>query len=64
MKILVTGSNGQLGKTITTKFEQNNWKVFGLDIHERSKNERLFFYISGRRHYFIDCYDWVYCPHA
>ena len=45
--LFLTGCNGQLGKTVTKTFAKNNWKVFGLDIHEESNNENLFRYISG-----------------
>ena len=45
--LFLTGCNGQLGLTITEKFFDFGWKIYGLDIPKKETSDKLSGYISG-----------------
>ena len=45
--LFLTGCNGQLGSVIIDKFYDYGWKIFGLDILQKTNNKKLSGYICG-----------------
>tara|TARA_B100000900_G_scaffold415990_1_gene448355 strand:- start:24007 stop:24765 length:759 start_codon:yes stop_codon:yes gene_type:complete len=53
--ILITGSNGDLGKSISLKFLENGYKVIGIDISsENELKDKNFNYIRGDLHQLVN----------
>ena len=63
IRVLITGSNGQLGKAIVKTFKTNdNIRVIGIDITDEDKSScdecwrlQVFGFSAGRRAADLDC---------
>ena len=45
--VFITGSNGQLGTSLSKTFKNNGWHVYGMDL-KQDKNDYLDVFIEGK----------------
>ena len=45
--VFITGSNGQLGTSLSKTFKNNGWHVYGMDL-KQDKNDHLDVFIEGK----------------